>query len=57
LEELQDLFEFLEDIIPEDDGELIDPEPKRRGKKRFVFSTSSPLLGFSHKSSGGQRAS
>lgn len=43
LEELQDLFEFLDDIIPEDDGELIDPEPKRRGRKRFVVSCCSPL--------------
>jgi len=37
LEELQDLFEFLDDIIPEDDGEFVDPEPKRRGRKRLVI--------------------
>lgn len=33
-EELQDLFEFLDDIIPEDEGELVDPELKWRGSKR-----------------------
>ncbi len=37
LEELQDLFDFLDDIIPEDDGELIDPGPKKRGRKRSVI--------------------
>jgi condensin complex subunit 3 len=36
-EELQDLFEFLDDIIPEDDGEIVDLEPKRRGRKRYVI--------------------
>lgn len=36
-EELQDLFEFLDDIIPEDDGELVDPELKWRGRKRQVI--------------------
>ncbi|KAF9447221.1 hypothetical protein P691DRAFT_707172 [Macrolepiota fuliginosa MF-IS2] len=39
LEELQDLFNFLDDIIPEDDGELVDPpEPKKRGRKRRSMS-------------------
>lgn len=37
LEELQDLFDFLDDIIPEDEGELVDPEPKKRGRKRSII--------------------
>jgi condensin complex subunit 3 len=32
LEELQDLFKFLDDMIPEDDEP--EPETKKRGKKR-----------------------
>jgi len=43
LKELQDLFEFLDDIIPDDD-ELIDPEPKRRGKKRLVIYLGSVIM-------------
>jgi len=43
LKELQDLFEFLDDIIPDDD-ELIDPEPKRRGKKRLVIYPGSVIM-------------
>jgi condensin complex subunit 3 len=35
LEELKDLFEFLDEIIPDDDGEVIDIDlPKKKGKKR-----------------------
>ncbi|KAJ6631026.1 nuclear condensing complex subunit [Mycena sp. CBHHK59/15] len=34
LEELHDLFEFLDDIIPEDDDEVVDVNPKKKGKKR-----------------------
>ena len=34
LEELKDLFEFLDDIIPEDDEE--EERPKRGGRKRYV---------------------
>ncbi|KAJ3564364.1 hypothetical protein NP233_g8340 [Leucocoprinus birnbaumii] len=41
LEELHELFEFLDDIIPEDDGELVDLEPKRRGRKRRSTSVAS----------------
>lgn len=44
LEELQDLFEFLDDIIPEDDGELVDPEPKRRSRKRLVIYPGSVIM-------------
>ena len=43
LKELQDLFEFLDDIIPDDD-ELIDPEPKRRGRKRLVIYPGSVIM-------------
>ncbi|KAJ6570219.1 nuclear condensing complex subunit [Mycena vulgaris] len=34
LEELKDLFEFLDDIIPEDDDETINIDAKKKGKKR-----------------------
>lgn len=34
LEELKDLFEFLDDIIPEDDDEMINIDTKKKGKKR-----------------------
>ncbi|KAF9532366.1 nuclear condensing complex subunit [Crepidotus variabilis] len=34
LEELNELFEFLDSIIPLDEDELIDLEPLRKGKKR-----------------------
>ncbi|KAJ7284629.1 nuclear condensing complex subunit [Mycena rebaudengoi] len=34
MEELKELFEFLDDIIPEDDDEVIDVEVKKKGKKR-----------------------
>jgi len=44
LKELQDLFEFLDDIIPDDDDELIDPEPKRRGRKRLVIYPGSVIM-------------
>jgi len=44
LKELQDLFEFLDDIIPNDDDELIDPEPKRRGRKRLVAYPGSVIM-------------
>jgi condensin complex subunit 3 len=37
LEELQDLFDFLDDIIPEDDAEFVDPlEIRTKGRKRHV---------------------
>ncbi|KXN87323.1 Condensin complex subunit 3 [Leucoagaricus sp. SymC.cos] len=58
LEELQDLFEFLDDIIPEDDGELVDLEPKRRGRKRrstSVASTATEGEVTSHDSSRGKK--
>jgi len=34
LEELNELFEFLDGIIPLDDDEFLDPDPPKRGKKR-----------------------
>jgi condensin complex subunit 3 len=34
LEELNELFEFLDSIIPLDDDEPFDPEPRKRGRKR-----------------------
>jgi condensin complex subunit 3 len=34
LEELNELFEFLDSIIPLDDDELLDPDPPKRGRKR-----------------------
>lgn len=38
LEELQDLFDFLDDIIPEDDDEIFDPpEIRTKGRKRHVY--------------------
>ena len=37
LEELQDLFDFLDDIIPEDDDGVADPpEIRTKGRKRHV---------------------
>jgi condensin complex subunit 3 len=46
MEELKELFEFLDDIIPEDDDEVIDVEVKKKGKKRYVVevATSKCLL-------------
>ncbi|TFK65897.1 ARM repeat-containing protein [Pluteus cervinus] len=40
-ESLQSLFEFLDSIIPLDDDELIDPEPRKRGRKRRSQSVAS----------------
>ncbi|KAJ7086065.1 nuclear condensing complex subunit [Mycena belliarum] len=34
LEELKELFEFLDDIMPEDDDEVINVDAKKKGKKR-----------------------
>jgi len=35
LEQLQELFQFLDEIIPEDDDEVISlDQPKRKGRKR-----------------------
>ncbi|KAJ7178845.1 nuclear condensing complex subunit [Mycena crocata] len=34
LEELKDLFEFLDDIIPEEEDEVIKTDTKKKGKKR-----------------------
>lgn len=38
LEELTELFEFLDSIIPldDDDDEYFDVEPRKKGKKRYV---------------------
>jgi condensin complex subunit 3 len=37
LEELKELFEFLDDVIPEEDDEDDKPEPRKRGpRKRLV---------------------
>jgi hypothetical protein len=39
LEELKSLFEFLDDIIPEDDKDVVDAAAKKKGrasKKRYV---------------------
>jgi condensin complex subunit 3 len=37
LEELQNLFDFLDDIIPEDDDKFVDPpEIRTKGRKRHV---------------------
>ncbi|KAJ6516489.1 nuclear condensing complex subunit [Mycena sanguinolenta] len=41
LQKLQDLFEFLDDIIPEDDNEVIDIDSKKKGKKRRSGSVAS----------------
>ncbi|KAF8207192.1 nuclear condensing complex subunit [Mycena galopus ATCC 62051] len=38
---LQELFDFLDDIIPEDDDEVIDTEPKKKGRKRRSGSIAS----------------
>ncbi|KAF7375149.1 Condensin complex subunit 3 [Mycena sanguinolenta] len=43
LQKLQELFEFLDDIIPEDDDEVIDIEPKKKGKKRRSGSVASMM--------------
>ena len=40
LQKLQELFKFLDDIIPEDDDEVIDIDSKKKGKKRFVLRLS-----------------
>ncbi|KIJ59925.1 hypothetical protein HYDPIDRAFT_99639 [Hydnomerulius pinastri MD-312] len=42
LEQLNDLFAFLDDIIPLDDGEEIEL-PKTRGRKRYVPTLPPPL--------------
>lgn len=34
LEELNDLFDFLDSIIPLDDDEIIELDPSKRSKKR-----------------------
>lgn len=34
LEYLKDLFEFLDDIIPEEEPEV--PPPSKKGRKRYV---------------------
>jgi condensin complex subunit 3 len=36
LEYLKDLFEFLDDIIPEEEPEPEIPPPATKGKKRYV---------------------
>ncbi|KAF7354796.1 Chromosome condensation complex protein [Mycena sanguinolenta] len=41
LQKLQDLFDFLDDIIPEDDDEIIDIDSKKKGKKRRSRSVAS----------------
>ncbi|KAJ7352471.1 nuclear condensing complex subunit [Mycena albidolilacea] len=38
---LQELFDFLDEIVPEDDDEVIDTEPKKKGKKRRSGSIAS----------------
>jgi hypothetical protein len=40
LEYLQDLFEFLDDIIPDEEPELEIPPPATKGKKRYVMRPS-----------------
>ncbi|TFK38229.1 nuclear condensing complex subunit [Crucibulum laeve] len=40
LVELKDIAEFLDDLIPLDDSEIIDIEPKKKGRKRYVASDS-----------------
>lgn len=37
LEYLNDLFEFLDDIIPEEEPEPEVPPPATKGKKRYVI--------------------
>lgn len=37
LEELTELFEFLDSIIPLDDDEYLDIELPKKGKKRYVL--------------------
>ncbi|KAF7330334.1 Chromosome condensation complex protein [Mycena venus] len=41
LQKLQELFDFLDDIIPEDDDEVIDTEIKKKGRKRRSGSIAS----------------
>ncbi|KAJ7722735.1 nuclear condensing complex subunit [Mycena maculata] len=43
LEELKDLFEFLDDIVPEDDGEVINIDAKKKGRKRRSDSIMSTI--------------
>lgn len=37
LEQLEELFKFLDDIIPFEDGEEVEMPMKTRGRKRYVF--------------------
>ncbi|KAF9461702.1 chromosome condensation complex protein [Collybia nuda] len=41
LEQLQELFAFLDNIIPDDDDEVIDIDVKKKGRKRYSFYSSS----------------
>ena len=44
LESLQELFAFLDDIIPDDDDdEVIDIDLKRKGRKRWAIWSRSSL--------------
>lgn len=38
LEELKGLFEFLDEIIPEDDDERVDLDAPKKGRKRYADS-------------------
>ena len=54
-EKLDDLFKFLEDIIP-DNSDSEDIKPKLRGQKRWVFESLRVVLPLSYAGSACRRS-